>query len=120
MKKNDKDFLLKAYGEMYNSECGPWNVSLTSKWLEYEITKFFEENFNLSNQIYISNVGIGAGYWDRYLSYKMPKGCTLVSIDVDIECCKQLKLSLINEENPNNIVIINEDVMKYDNLYKFD
>jgi len=120
MRKTDKDFILKSYGEMYDSQCGPWNVSLTSKWFEYEITKFFEENFILSDQLYISNIGIGAGYWDRYLSYKMPKSCKLVSIDISYSCCKQLKLCLINENNPNIIEIINEDVMKYDNEYKFD
>lgn len=120
MKNKDKDFLLKAYGDMYNSECGPWNVSLASKWLEYEITKFFEENFKLLNQKYILNIGIGAGYWDRFLTYNMPKRCTLVSIDKDIDCCKQLNLCLINEENPNSIEIINDDVMNYNNLNKFD
>jgi len=120
MRKIDKDFLLKSYGEPYNSECGPWNTSLTSKWLEYEITRFFEENFLLLNKSIICNIGIGAGYWDRYLSYKMPSNCTLVSIDVDYECCKQLKLSLINEKNPNAIQIINEDVLKYDTENKFN
>mgnify|MGYP000885917729 CR=1 FL=1 len=120
MNKNDKDFLLKSYGEMYNSECGPWNISLTSKWLEYEITKFFEENFNLDNCSKICNIGIGAGFWDRYLSYKMTKDCLLVSIDKDYECCKQLELCLINEENPNKVEIINNDIMGFGNTYKFD
>ena len=120
MNINDKQYILKAYGEMYNSDCGPWNLSLTSKWIEYEITKFFEENFNISEESVIANIGIGAGYWDRYLSYKMPKSSVLVSIDKDYECCKQLKLSLINEENPNKVEIINEDVILLNSSYKFD
>ena len=110
MNKNDKDFLLKSYGEMYNSECGPGNISLTSKWLEYEITKFFEENFNFDNCSKICNIGIGAGFWDRYLSYKMTKDCLLVSIDKDYEYCKQLELCLINEENQIKLKY-NNDIM---------
>ena len=120
MNIDDKLFLLEAYGQMYNSECGPWNLSLTSKWLEYEITKFFEDNFKLDNFVTISNIGIGSGFWDRYLSYKMPQNCLLVSIDKDYECCKQLKLSLINEGNPNKLEIINDDVISLNSKYEFD
>lgn len=105
---------------MYNSECGPWNTLLTSKWFEYEKTNFFEHNFMLFHQSYICNIGIGTGYWDRYLSNKMPKNSTLVSIDFNYECFKQLELSLINEKNPNIIKIINEDLIKYVAENKFD
>lgn len=105
----DKDFLLEAYGECYSPEAGPWNLSLTNKYLEYMITKFFEENFEIKENAKICNIGIGAGYWDRYLSYKL-KGGTLTSIDVDEECCRQLKECLQNEKNTNPIEIIQSDV----------
>lgn len=105
----DKDFLLEAYGECYGPEAGPWNLSLTNKYLEYMITKFFEENFEIKENAKICNIGIGAGYWDRYLSYKL-NGGMLTSIDMDEECCRQLRECLANEKNANPVEIIQSDV----------
>lgn len=116
----DKDFLLKMYGECYGPEAGPWNLSLTNKYLEYMITKFFEENFEVDNRTQICNIGIGAGYWDRYLSYIINEG-SLTSIDIDEVCCKQLSQGLENEQNPNSVRIICSDVMKVNGIDgKFD
>ncbi len=116
----DKDFLLRTYGEMYGPEAGPWNLSLGNKYLEYRITEFFEANFKIEKDMYICNIGIGAGYWDRYLSYKVPQG-TLTSIDIDNVCCKQLAEGLQNEQNPSRVNIICSDVMKVVDLEgKFD
>lgn len=109
----DKDFLLKAYGECCGPDAGPWNLGVKSKYLEFMLTKFFEENFDIKQGYDICNIGIGAGYWDRYLSYKLIDG-TLTSIDIDEECCHQLKEGLINECNPNTVKIINSDVTKLD------
>lgn len=120
MNDKDKEFLLRSYGEVYNPECGPWNLSLKSKWLEYEITNFFESNFNKENLNYIANIGIGVGVWDRYLAYWMAIDSVLVSIDKDKECCYQLELGLLNEGNPNKVIIVNEDIMNYSCFYKFD
>ncbi len=108
--RNDKDYLLNAYGQCYGPDAGPWNLSLKNKYLEYMFAKFFEENFVIKRGDSICNIGIGAGYWDRYLSYKLNDG-TLTSIDIDSECCYQLKASLINEHNPNPVEIIHSDVM---------
>ena len=105
----DKDFLLEVYGECYGPEAGPWNLSLTNKYLEYMITKFFEENFEIERDTNICNIGIGAGYWDRYLSFKV-NGGKLTSIDIDEECCKQLRECLANEKNTNPVEIIQSDV----------
>lgn len=44
--------------------------------------RFLEENFVIRKNDHILNIGIGAGYWDRYLSYKVPDG-SLTSIDID-------------------------------------
>ena len=78
----DQDFLLRVYGQCYDAEAGPWNLSLENKYLEYMFAKFFEENFEVGNNANICNIGIGAGYWDRYLSYQLDGG-TLTSIDID-------------------------------------
>ncbi len=106
----DADFLLKAYGAQYDSEAGPWNLSVENKYLEYMFAKFFEENFEIKPDMKVCNIGIGAGYWDRYLSYQIPEG-ELTSIDIDEECCRQLRECLLNEKNPNHINIIHSDVM---------
>ena len=106
----DKDFLLRAYGQCYDAEAGPWNLSVENKYLEYMFAKFFEENFLVAETTHICNVGIGAGYWDRYLSYRL-KGGTLTSIDIDETVCRQLKECLVNEKNPNNITVIHSDVL---------
>ena len=70
----DQDFLLKAYGALWGPEAGPWNLSVEQKYLEYRITAFFEENFPVARGADICNIGIGAGYWDRYLSYRLDGG----------------------------------------------
>lgn len=111
----DKDFLLKTYGQCYDAEAGPWNLSVESKYLEYMLAKFFEENFFVAGKACICNVGIGAGYWDRYLSYKL-KGGMLTSIDIDEIACRQLRECLINEKNPNKVTIIHSDVLLIDDL----
>lgn len=111
----DKDFLLKTYGALYGEEAGPWNLSVENKYLEYRITKFFEDNFQVKEGFQICNIGIGAGYWDRYLSYQLKQG-GLTSIDINELCCRQLKEGLENEENPNPVTIIHSDVMAVDNL----
>ena len=41
----DKDFLLKVYGKCYDSEAGPWNLSLKNKYLEYMFAKFLYIKF---------------------------------------------------------------------------
>ena len=115
MNNNDKEFLLKSYGEEYGPDAGPWNTSVKSKYLEYMIAKFFEENITVGKGNSICNIGIGAGSWDRYLSYKL-NGGQLTSIDIDEECCRQLKLRLENEKNPNVVNVINSDVLLFDGL----
>lgn len=114
----DKDFLLTTYGQCYGPEAGPWNLSVENKYLEYMFAKFFEENFpNKPNQD-ICNIGIGAGYWDRYLSYRLDGG-TLTSIDKDALACRQLQEGLINEHNPNSVTILHSDIMDIGEL-RFD
>ena len=41
----DKDFLLNAYGRLWDPEAGPFNLSVENKYLEYMLAKFFQENF---------------------------------------------------------------------------
>lgn len=116
----DQDFLLKTYGELYGPEAGPWNLSVESKYLEYRITAFFEENFTVGEGADICNVGIGAGYWDRYLSYQL-QGGSLTSIDLDGNICRGLSECLKNEGNPSPVKIIHKDVMECTELCgKFD
>lgn len=116
----DKDYLLKSYGDCYDNDAGPWNLGVKNKYLEYMIASFFEENFEVAEGADICNVGIGAGYWDRYLSYQL-KGGSLTSIDIDGDCCRSLKEGLINEHNPNSVEVIHSDVMLVEGFEnKFD
>ncbi len=110
MEEKDKELLLASYAEEYGPEAGPWNTSVKSKYLEYKIAAFFEENFEISEDTDICNIGIGAGSWDRYLSFKLKSG-RLVSIDIDEEICTRLFLRLDYEKNPGDVTVVNSDVM---------
>ena len=111
----DEEKLLRQYGEMSGPEAGPWNLGVENKYLEYRITSWFEENFPVGGAETICNIGIGAGYWDRYLSYRVPEG-ELISIDIDENCCEMFELGLRNEKNPNRVRIICSDVMKVNGI----
>lgn len=103
-------FLLQTYAQMYGPEAGPWNLSVANKYLEYRFTDFFERNFSVTEGTSICNIGIGAGMWDTYLSYKLKNG-KLTSIDKLEVCCRQLEQRLIYEGNPNDVNVICADVM---------
>lgn len=111
----DQTFLLQTYGACWGPEAGPWNLSVQNKYLEYMFSKFFEENFPLEKNVRICNIGIGAGYWDRYLSYQL-RGGSLTSVDIDEVCCRQLREGLENEGNPNSVEIVCSDVMLLEDL----
>lgn len=111
----EKELMLRAYGDQYDAEAGPWNLSVENKYLEYMFSKFFEDNFLVNPDMKVCNIGIGAGYWDRYLSYMLPEG-ELTSIDIDEACCRQFQRCLKNEKNPNSIRIIHSDVMKVEQM----
>lgn len=112
-------FLLQTYSQMYAPEAGPWNLSVENKYLEYRFRDFFEENFTVEEDSQICNIGIGAGEWDTYLSYKLPKG-VLTSIDMLEICCRQLEQRLICEGNPNKVTVICADAMTLDYKGRFD
>lgn len=108
----DKDFLLRTYGQCYGNEAGRWNLSVANKYLEFAMAKYFEDNIYIGENFKICNIGIGAGYWDRYLSYLMPNTGMLTSIDKDELSCRQFRECLVNENNPNNIEILHKDVLQ--------
>lgn len=120
MNIKEKNNILKYYGEFYNEECGKWNTSLKSKWYDYKISEYFEENFNLIEAINICNIGIGPGHWDRYLSYHMNTSCKLVCVDIDYDITETFRLCLKNENNKRNVEIVNNDIFKYNPIVKFD
>lgn len=109
----DRDFLLKTYSQVYAPEAGPWNLSVENKYLEYRFARFFRDHFPISIGGDICNVGIGAGAWDRFLAYQL-NGGTLVSIDDDPLCCRQLRDGLAFEGNPNSVRVICADAMTLD------
>lgn len=115
----DRDFLLRSYGQCWGPEAGPWNLSVENKYLEYMFAKFFEDHFPIQENARVCNVGIGAGYWDRYLSYRL-RGGSLTSIDIDPVCCRQLREGLENEGNPHSVEILCSDVMALDLAGRFD
>lgn len=112
-------FLLQTYSQMYSPEAGPWNLSVENKYLEYRIRDFFEKHFDISKNAQICNIGIGAGEWDIYLSYKLSEG-TLTSIDMLEVCCRQLEERLICEGNPNEVTVVCADAMTLDYAEQFD
>lgn len=120
LNQKEKDYILEYYSEFNNEECGKWNTSLKSKWYDYKITEYFEENFNLKGAKFICNIGIGPGHWDRYLSYHMNEECRLISIDIDTDITETFRLCLENEQNNRNIEIINKDIFEYNPKDKFD
>lgn len=107
---DNRDFLLKTYSQMYAPEAGPWNLSVENKYLMYRFADFFEKHFTVADGATICNIGIGAGEWDIYLSYKL-KGGSLTSIDRLEICCRQLEQRLICEGNPNEVKVLCADAM---------
>jgi len=120
MNNKEKDYILEYYGAFYNEECGKWNTSLKSKWYDYKINEYFEDQFKLKEAKNICNIGIGPGHWDRYLSYHMSDDCKLVSVDIDSDITETFRLCLENEQNKRNIEIVNNDIFKYNPTVKFD
>jgi len=110
---------LATYGQMYGPEAGPWNLSVENRYLEYRFADFLERHFVIDEGMRICNIGIGAGEWDRYLSYRL-KGGTLTSIDRLERCCRQLEKRLIWEENPNPVRVICADALDLDFRETFD
>ena len=106
-------FLLQTYSQMYAPEAGPWNLSVENKYLEFRFREFFEKHFAVSANAQVCNIGIGAGEWDTYLAYKLPKG-ELTSVDILEICCRQLEERLICEGNPNKVSVICADAMELD------
>ena len=119
MTEDDKDFLIQTYAQMYGPEAGPWNVSVRNKYLEYRFADFFERHFEVSEGMNICNIGIGAGEWDHYLSYKLKDG-SLTSIDRLEICCCQLEKRLVCEGNPNTVTVICADAMELELQERFD
>ena len=115
MNNTDKEFLLENYAMENRPDAGSWNLSLENKYLEYMITRFFEEHFTVGEDTSICNIGIGAGYWDRYLAYKL-NGGRLTSIDIDEEICRKFRLCLEIEENPADVHVIASNVLQVEGL----
>ena len=116
---DEMQFLLQSYSQVYDPEAGPWNLSLENKYLEFKITEFFEKHFVVTETTNICNIGIGAGEWDRYLSYKLKDG-SLTSIDRLPLCCRQLESRLRYENNPNQVYVICTDAMNLLNDTQYD
>lgn len=112
-------FLLQTYSQMYAPEAGPWNLSVENKYLEYRFRDFFEKNFEIPANAELCNIGIGAGEWDTYLSYKLSGGI-LTSIDKLEICCRQLEERLCCEGNPNKVHVVCADAMTLDFADRFD
>jgi len=116
---DEMQFLLQSYSQAYDPEAGPWNLSLENKYLEFKLTEFFEMHFVVTETTNICNIGIGAGEWDRYLSYKL-KGGSLTSIDSLPICCRQLESRLRCENNPNQVYVLCMDAMNLPDETQYD
>lgn len=103
--EEEREFLLKTYAQMYAPEAGPWNLSVENRYLEYKFAAFFEAHFSIPEGAELCNIGIGAGEWDHYLSYKLNHG-RLTSIDRLSSCCRQLEQRLLCEGNPNPVRVL--------------
>lgn len=118
MTEPDRELMMGHYAAAYGPEAGPWNLSVENKYLEYRFAAFFEAHFKPEPDAHICNIGIGAGAWDRYLAYQVPKG-RLTSIDRDAVCCRQLELGLALEGNPCDVQVVYADVMEYQTADRF-
>lgn len=116
---SNTEFILHTYSQMYAPEAGPWNLSVENKYLKYRFSDFFEKHFVVAEDTNICNIGIGAGEWDIYLSYKLKNG-SLTSIDRLEVCCRQFEQRLLCEGNPNDVKIICSDVMALELSKQFD
>ena len=76
-------------------------------------------HFVVTETTNICNIGIGAGEWDRYLSYKL-KGGSLTSIDRLPICCRQLESRLRCENNPNQVYVLCMDAMNLPDETQYD
>lgn len=117
--EEDTAFLLKTYAAAYGPEAGPWNLSAANRYLEYRFAAFFEKHFPVADNANICNIGIGAGEWDRYLSYQLKSG-SLTSIDRLEICCRQLKKRLLCEGNPNRVTVLCADAMTLELPSRFE
>lgn len=119
LEASDRELMLGYYARTYGPEAGPWNLSVENKYLEYRFAAFFEEHFMLSEGMRVCNIGIGAGVWDRYLTYRITKG-HLTSIDRLEVCCRQLEAGLALEGNPCDVRVVCGDAMEQPGDGSFD
>ena len=117
--QEEREFLLQTYAQMYGPEAGPWNLSPRNYYLQYRFGAFFEKHFAVEAHTDICNIGIGAGEWDHYLSYRL-KGGSLTSIDRLEHCCRQLRARLVCEGNPNPVEVLCADAMELELPERFD
>lgn len=117
--EEERTFLLHTYAQIYGPEAGPWNLSVGNRYLEYKFADFFERHFQIAEAADICNIGIGAGEWDRYLSYKL-KGGSLTSIDRLEICCRQLEKRMALEANPNHVTVLCADATELKIREQFD
>lgn len=117
--EEERNFLLKTYAQMYAPEAGPWNLSVENRYLEYKFASFFETHFSVPEGADLCNIGVGAGEWDHYLSYKLNHG-RLTSIDRLESCCRQLEQRLLCEGNPNPVRVLCADARTLNLCEQFD
>jgi SAM-dependent methyltransferase len=91
--------------------CGaePWNSSLESAWLEYELRAWAMPLFPSRRPLNVCNIGIGVGTWDDWLGHVL--GISITSVDRDPDVCRMLELRQRREGHPHPARVIHGDVL---------
>lgn len=86
----------------------PWNLSLESAWLDYELRSFVLSRLPAHRPLSVCNVGIGVGLWDDWLAHAV--GHAITSVDRDPEICRIFEIRQRRERHPFPSKIICADV----------
>jgi SAM-dependent methyltransferase len=101
----DDDHLLAHYLAVGGE---PWNHSLESAWLDYELRAWAMPRLPTSRPIVACNVGIGVGGWDDWLGHMLQTPIT--SVDRDPEICRIFELRQRREHHPHPARVICGDI----------
>ncbi len=76
----------------------PWNVSLESAWLDYELRAWVKPRLPARWPVAVCNIGIGVGLFDDWLGHEL--GASITSIDIDPVICRTFTARQRRERHP--------------------
>ena len=106
----DDSSLLNFYLEAHGPNAAPWNLSPRNGYAEYRMRQFLINFVPIRDGMAVCNVGIGAGYWDTFLSYWLGSHGTLTSLDNNPHCCDLYRYRQTREGNPFPTKVVCGDI----------